>query len=57
MSRTKIPPEKVQIPVSFKLPRELLAEIDAYVEKHPREGCRSEFIKNVLKEKLNKAEG
>lgn len=54
MSRKAIPIEKRQIAVAFKLPKELLDEIDQYLKEHPREGNRSEFIRHAVKTYIKK---
>ena len=52
MTRRKVPPEKKQIPLVFKLPRELMHQIDTHIEEHPEEGNRSEFIRTAIRNYL-----
>jgi metal-responsive CopG/Arc/MetJ family transcriptional regulator len=47
-------PERIQIVVTLRLPRELLKEIDQHLDINPREGSRSEFIRMALKQYLDK---
>jgi metal-responsive CopG/Arc/MetJ family transcriptional regulator len=50
MGRKKVESERLQVPVVFKLPPELLEEFNQFIKDNPREGNRSEQIRRAIRD-------